>query len=137
LAILRLLGFESHVSRLLLALPTSLSLAALVSAILVYSGLPAWSLGLSALLAMTVGAIALDLARGPITSEDRPRTARTKLEDEARQVALIDTFMEGGTLADAAEAAGVSLTTLHRALQSSERLRRAVSVASHGRLRGR
>jgi hypothetical protein len=135
LALVRLLGFEDYTTRLLLALPTSLALAAVVSAFLVYGGLPTWDLGLSALIAVAVGAIALDLAHPGTIFAPRPAPAsKRKLDDESRQAALINMLMDGGTLDEAADAAGVSMATLQRALQSSDRLRRAASVASRGRL---
>jgi hypothetical protein len=133
LAITRVLRLRLA-DRFLLAVPISLSLAALTSAVLVYSGYPSWDLGLSLLLAAAIGAITLDLARASITADRAVQTSRTNLDDETRQAQLIASLMKGGTLAEAAEAAGVSNATLQRALRRSDRLRMAVSVASHGEL---
>jgi len=130
LAIIRMAHFEGLAIRLLLAIPTSLSAAALVSAVLVYSGVPSWNLGLSALVSLTVGFVIADFARGSVQRETY--ASRRKLDDETRQEALVQAFVEGGTLSDAAAAAGVSTATLRRALRSSNRLRYAVRVATHG-----
>ena len=134
LALLRLVGFEDYTVRLLLALPTSLALAAIVSATLVYSGLPSWDLGLSVLVAIAVGAVALDLAHPVILGSRTAPVPKRKLDDESRQAALIRALMDGGTLKQAADAAGVSMATLQRALRASNRLRSAASVASRGEL---
>jgi lambda repressor-like predicted transcriptional regulator len=134
LAITRALHLNGLATRLLLALPISLSLAALISAALVYVGFPSWNLGLSMLLSVTVGAIASDLARVSIPTHRPGRITRNKLDDETRQAALVHSLLEGATLAEAAQAAGVSTTTLQRALQRSERLRMAAMVATHGEL---
>jgi hypothetical protein len=130
LAVIRLSRLQGLGIRLLLALPSSLAIAAVVSAALVYSGFPSWDLGLSALLSITVGAVALDLAR-PIVFAERTGQPRRKLDDESRQAALIQTLLDGGTLAEAAKAAGVSTATLQRALHRSNALWTAVSVATH------
>ena len=130
LAIIRLVHLEGLTIRLLLAPPTSLAVAALVSAILVYSGIPSWNLGLSALVSLTVGLVVADFARRDVEFE--PHVPRRKLDDEARQAALVQTLLDGGTLADAASAAGVSTATLRRALHRSTPLRGAVRVATHG-----
>ena len=53
-----------------------------------------------------------------------------KLDDETRQARLVEELLAGGTLAEAAEAAGVSMRTLQRSLRRSDALRRAVEVAS-------
>jgi hypothetical protein len=133
-ALVRLLGFEDYMSRLLLALPTSLGLAAVVSAALVYAGLTSWDLALSVLIAVAVGAVSLDLAHPRILAPRASRSSKRKLDDENRQAALIRTLMDGGTLIEAADAAGVSMATLQRALRSSDQLRLAASVASRGQL---
>jgi hypothetical protein len=129
LAIVRFARIGGYGVRLLLALPTSLSLAAVVSAVLVYSGVPTWDLGLAALLSVTVGFVLLDVARPSILREQS--VVRRKLDDESRQAALLQTLIDGGSMSDAARAAGVSPATLRRALQRSNRLRLAVSVATH------
>lgn len=134
LALVRLLGFEDFTSRLLLALPTSLALAAVVSAAVVYAGLPSWDLALSILIAVVVGAVALDLARPTILAPRVSQSSKKKLDDETRQAVLIRTLMDGGTLSEAADAAGVSIVTLKRAMRTSDQLRLAASVASRGQL---
>jgi hypothetical protein len=133
LTITRVLGFKPA-DRLLLALPVSVSLAAVISAVLVYSAYPSWDLGLSMLMALTVGAVALDLARGAVPSEEPARPPRVKLEDESRQARLIESLGQGKTLSEAAEAAGVTVVTLQRTMRRSDRLRMAVSVVTHGEL---
>jgi hypothetical protein len=134
LAITRAIRLEGLEARLVLAVPTSLGLAAVVSAAFVYFGVPSWDLGLSVLISITVGAVAADLARGAIPAHRAGRFNRSKLDDEGRQAAIVHTLVEGGSLADAAQAAAVSTATLQRALQRSKRLRMAASVASHGEL---
>jgi len=133
LSITRTLRF-GPMDRLLLAIPTSLSLAALISAVLVYSRYPSWDLGLSLMLAAAIGAIALDLAQGSMPGHPAARPSRTKLDDESRQARLINSLAEGSTLAEAADAAGVTTATLRRALHKSEQLRMAVRVVTHGQL---
>jgi hypothetical protein len=130
LAVIRLARLDGHGVRLLLAVPTSLAITAFVSAVLVYAGAPSWDLGLAGLMALTLGAIALDLAR-PSFARERP-VPRRKLDDESRQAALIHALVDGGSLSDAAAAAGVSAATLQRALERSNRLRLAVLAATHG-----
>lgn len=134
LALVRLLGLQGALPRLLLALPTSLALTAIVSGVLAYGSFPNWELGFSVLLALAIGAVVLDVARRPLAAPRVSRRPRTKLDDDARQAALIQALSEGGTLADAARAAGVSVATLRRALRTSPRLRMAVSVTSQAGL---
>jgi len=133
LAVTRLVGFSDLEARLLVAVPLSLSISAIVSGALVYLGVPSWDLGLSILISLTVAAVIADLARlelglGRVDDLQLPG----KLDDEARQARLVDALQAGGSLADAAEAAGVSRSTVYRSLRRSAALRRAVDVASHG-----
>lgn len=130
LAIVRLGRFGGLGTRLLLAAPTSLGLAAVVSAILTYSGVPSWNVGLGVLIIITAAFVALDIF---VRSTRRQRSVpRRKLDDEARQEALIQALLAGGSVAEAADAAGVHPATLRRALRHSSRLSMAVSVATHG-----
>lgn len=133
LAFARLVRFTDPEVRLLTAIPLSLAFDAIVSGALVYFGVPSWDLGLSILVSLVVAALVIDLARpeiglGPVPQLQVPG----KLDDEARQARLVDVLLAGGTLADGAAAAGVSRSTLTRALRRSEALRRAVEVASRG-----
>jgi hypothetical protein len=133
LAVTRLCGFTDLETRLLVAVPVSLAVTAIVSGVLVYVGLPSWDLGLSIMISLTVAAVIADLAR-PELGLGRVHELQLpgKLDDETRQARMVDALQAGGSLSDAAEAAGVSRSTLYRSLRRSEALRRAVEIASHG-----
>ena len=137
LAFAMLTGLTGLVSRILLGVPVSLCLVAVVSGVLVYAGIPSWELGMSVLLSLTVAAVILHLAPPRLNVRlgwEAATDVRGKLAEEPRQARMVEALLAGGTLADAAEAAGVSLVTLRRRLRSSEALRRAVEVASGGSL---
>ena len=137
LAFTQLAGFREMGIRLVLAVPFSLALAAVTSGVLVYAGIPSWELGMSVLLSLTVAAVILHLAPPRLNVRlgwEAATDVRGKLAEEPRQARMVEALLAGGTLADAAEAAGVSLVTLRRRLRSSEALRRAVEVASGGSL---
>lgn len=136
LAILRLIGLRDLEMTILLAIPLSLSLDAAMSAVLVYAGLSAWNLGLSILLSVTVGAVILDVARPRVAAVRSPRHVGGKLEDEVRQAEVVRALLDGGSLADAAEAARVDVTTLQRAIRRSPAFRSAVAVASRSMVDG-
>lgn len=130
LAVVRLCRFGGLGARLLLAAPTSLALAAVVSAVLTYSGIPMWNLGLGILIIITAAFVALDILLRSRWHEGT--VPRRKLDDEARQAAMIQVLLAGGSISEAAGAAGVHPATLRRALRRSSRLSMAVSVATHG-----
>lgn len=140
LALGRLTGFDLPM-RLLTAVPVSLCLAAAVSAALIYAGLPSWEVATTVLISITVGAVILTLAPLRARADLQSPAAddlRGKLAEEPRQARLVETLLDGGTLTEAAQAAGVSMSTLRARLRASEALRRAVEVASNGsRRRGR
>ena len=132
LAITALLGFNGLLTRLFLSVPLSLCLAAVVSALLVYGGFPSWELGMSILLSVTMAALIIDLAP-PQVELSMHETATThlsgKLSEPSRQAQLVTSLQDGATLAEAADEAGVSVSTLQRGMRRSEVLRRAVEVA--------
>lgn len=131
LAFTRLIGLTELITRLVVAIPLSLALAAVVSGVLVYAGLPSWELGLSILVCICVAFLIAELAP-PRLAIGLPVVGAGlsgKLADEARQARLMDALLGGATLSEAASAAGVSMSTLQRALRRSETLRRAVDVA--------
>jgi hypothetical protein len=123
-------------AQLLLAVPASLSLAAIVSGILVYAGAYSWQLGFVVLVALVVTCTTLSVA--PLRALSRaplgPANLTGKLADEERQATLLHSLQRGATLNQAAEAAGISPATLRRRLRSSEVLRRAVELSSGGRV---
>lgn len=131
LALLRVLGLADWLGRALLALPLSLALEAALSGMLVYAGAPSWDLALTFMLAITIGAVIVEIARPALSFTRSHATVPGKLDDEDRQAQLVTEIMTGGSLNDAAVASGVSRQTLVRALNRSEALRRAVEVASH------
>ena len=55
---------------------------------------------------------------------------RGKLADPSRQAQLVASLQDGATLSEAADAAGISVSTLQRGMRRSDVLRRAVEVAS-------
>ncbi len=133
LAIVALFGFRGVLTRLLLAIPLSLCLAAVVSAVLVYAGMPSWELGMSILVSGTLAALIAELAP-PQVDLAMHETGTThlsgKLAEPSRQAQLVASLQDGATLAEAADEAGVSASTLHRGMRRSIVLRRAVQVAS-------
>ena len=131
LAILRLIGLRDLEMTILLAVPLSLSLDAATSGVLVYTGSPSWNLGVAILLAVTIGAVLFDGARPKIAGRSTPPVGG-KLGEEARQAEVIRALLDGGSLADAADAADVNVTTLQRAMRRSGAFRSAVAVASRG-----
>ena len=133
LALCAVAGFGPLALRLFLAPPVSLALAATVSGLLIYAGLPTGGPGMGFLFAVTFGVLTFQvpfvrtfLLRRSALSAD----VRGKLAEEARQAALIEALVQGGSLEDAAEAAGVSVATVRRRIRESESLRRAVRVVS-------
>jgi len=137
LAFTRLMGITDVPVRLVLVIAVSLGLDAAISGVLVYAGIPSWELGMSVLLSLTVAAVILHLAPPRLNVRlgwEAATDVRGKLAEEPRQARMVEALLAGGTLADAAEAAGVSLVTLRRRLRSSQALRRAVEVASGGSL---
>jgi hypothetical protein len=133
LAIIALLGFSGLLTRLLLSIPLSLCLAAVVSALLVYAGIASWELGMSILVSGTVAALIIDLAPPQVELPIHETTTthlRGKLAEPSRQAQLVTSLQDGATLAEAADEAGVSVSTLQRGMRRSAVLRRAVEVAS-------
>jgi hypothetical protein len=132
LALGRLFGLSGE-ARWLMTVPLSLALGAVVSGLLVYVGYPSWNLALSILISISVAALIVDISQPEL---DLERTLEFpvpgKLDDETRQVRLVEALLAGGSMAEAAEAAGVSVRTLQRSLRRSDALRRAIEVASHG-----
>jgi hypothetical protein len=132
LAFTRLMGLTELTTRLVIAIPLSLALAAVVSGVLVYAGLPSWELGMSILVTICVALLIAELAPPrlaiglPVAQADG---LSGKLADEARQARLMDALLGGATLSEAAKAAGISMSTLQRALRRSDTLRRAIDVA--------
>jgi hypothetical protein len=136
LALGRLAGFDL-VMRLVTAVPVSLCLAAAVSAALIYAGLHSWEVATTVLISITVGAVILRLAPPRVRvrlGSSSSDNLRGKLAEEPRQARLVESLQEGGSLVDAAEAAGVSMSTLRKQLRASDALRRAVEVASMSRV---
>lgn len=136
LALGSLTGFDLPM-RALTAVPVSLCLAAAVSAALIYAGSPSWEVATIILMSITVGAVILKLAPprvhvrlGSSATDD----LRGKLAEEPRQARLVESLQDGGSLADAAASAGVSMSTLRKQLRASKALRRAVEVASKSRV---
>lgn len=135
LAVTRLFGANDVEFRALTAIPISLAIEAVVSGALVYAGLPSWDLGMSIVLSLTIGVVIIGLVRPTLELRPTPDSRIPgKLGDGARQARLVDALLDGGSLAEAAGAAGVSPSTLYRTLRRSEVLRRAVDVASEGRV---
>jgi hypothetical protein len=131
LALGRLFGLDREM-RWLTAIPLSLAVDAIVSGALVYLGVASWDLALSILISLAVAALIVDISPPELDLGrmlDLPVPG--KLDDEARQARLVEELLAGGSLAEAAEAAGVSVRTLQRSLRRSAALRRAVEVASH------
>ena len=88
-------------------MPLSLSIAALVGGILVYSGFPSWDLALTLLISLTVAGVIVDLVRPRVVMIPMPDLrVPGKLNDEDRQARLMQSLLEGGSLDDAAAAAG-------------------------------
>ena len=135
LVAVRLMGFGDLMTRVLIAVPLSLSIAALVGGILVYAGGPSWDLALTLLISLTVAGVIVDLVRPRVVMIPMPDLrVPGKLNDEDRQARLMQSLLEGGSLDDAAAAAGVSRTTLIRSMKRSAALLRAMEIASHGTL---
>jgi hypothetical protein len=135
LTLTRLIEVRELPIRLVIAVPLSLALDAAVSGVLVYAGLPSWEVGMSILISISVAAVILDLAppRPGLRLVWNPAgDLRGKLAEESRQARMVEALLAGGTLGDAAEAAGVSIATLRRRLGTSEALRRAAEVAAGG-----
>lgn len=132
LAVTGWLGFSGFITRLFLSIPFSLCLAAVVSGVLVYAGLPSWDLGMSILVSATLAVLIVDLAP-PQVELSMHETAnphlRGKLADPSRQAQLVASLQDGATLAEAADEAGISVSTLQRGMRRSDVLRRAVDVA--------
>jgi hypothetical protein len=132
LALTGLIGVSGILLRLFMAVPVSLAMAAIVSGVLVYAGLPSWELGMSILVSLCIAMLILDLAPPRLAFNLAPGSTaevRGKLADGHRQARLLDSLLAGATMAEAAEAAGISLSTLQRGLRQSDALRRAVEVA--------
>ena len=135
LVAVRLMGFGDLLTRVLIAVPLSLSIAALVGGVLVYAGVPSWNLALTLLISLTVAGVIVDLVRPRVVMIPMPDLrVPGKLNDEDRQARLMQSLLEGGSLDDAAAAAGVSRATLTRSMGRSPALRRAMEIASHGTL---
>jgi hypothetical protein len=133
LAVITLLGFSGVLTRFLLTVPLSLCLAAVVSAVLIYSGLSSWELGMSVLVSLTIAALVVELAPPQVDlsiRETRITHLRGKLADPSRQAQLVASLQDGATLSEAADSAGISVSTLKRGMRRSDVLRRAVEVAS-------
>jgi hypothetical protein len=133
LAITALFGFSGVLTRLFLSVPLSLCLAAVVSALLVYAGVPSWELGMSILVSVTVSALIIELAP-PQVDLSMHETGTThlsgKLAEPSRQAQLVTSLQDGASLTEAADEAGVSVSTLQRGMRRSDVLRRAVEVAT-------
>jgi hypothetical protein len=133
LAFTRLIGLSGLTIRLVIAIPVSLALAAIVSAVLVYARLPSWELGMSVLVSICVAILIAHLAPPRLATSllsGPPDGISGKLSEEGRQARLVDSLLGGATLHEAANAAGISFSTLQRAMRRSDQLRRAVDVAS-------
>ena len=99
------------------------------------SGVPSWNLALTILISLSVAGVIVDLVRPRLVVLPMPDLrVPGKLNDEERQARLMQTLLEGGSLDDAAAAAGVSRATLMRSMKRSPALRRAMDIASHGTL---
>ncbi len=134
LAIAQLIGITGLAIRLFLAIPISLAISTLVAGAMTYAGITSWNFGLTIIMSLAIGAVILDIGRSGIVHAAARRATARRLTDEDRQERLISSLRQGSTLAEAARAAGVSQTTVHRELRRSDSLRRAVEVASGGLL---
>jgi transposase-like protein len=129
LALMRLAHLPGLGMRIFLAVPVSLCLAALVSGVLVYAGVPSWDLGVSILISVTVAAVIVDIAEPIIPEFLAEETGPRRLDSEERQALLMRSLLGGASIQEAAHAAQVSPATVHREIRRSERLRRAIDLA--------
>jgi hypothetical protein len=129
LAVIRLAHLPGLGMRVFLAVPVSLCLAALVSGVLVYAGVPSWNLGLSILISVTVAAVIVDIAEPVFPELLAEETGPRRLDSEERQALLIGSLLSGASIQEAARAAHVSLSTVYRESHRSDRLRRAMDLA--------
>lgn len=130
-AVLRMARIGDITARLLLVVPLSLGIDAITAGVLVYAGVPSWDLGLTIIASVVIAAVILDLVRPHIVlPTERDWGTTGKLSDEQRQARVLDALLAGHSLADAADAAGISRTTLVRAMSRSDALRRSVEIAS-------